>query len=982
MKTRTTSIVIRLLAVFILSITPLSAQKFWISNTTGAWGNAANWSTTSGGAGGAGAPLVWETVIFDNNGIGNCTIGANTTVAGWIVNPTYTGTITQGSNSLNITTATFSGGIFSGGTGPITVNNLTISGTNFTSTSNTLSVCNSLVFTSGTFNHNLGTVDINPTCSAGYTFTGSFVFYNLKYSVVFVNVPVNNPQLVLNDFTISSATGGSGALTLNSTIMVNNNLNFVGNSGLSLNGTDTIKVKKDISMSNMNIIGTGVVAMIGTTPQIYNGNSLRGFGTIPNLHIECNGVTFNNVVSFGYNFRHVSGTTNFTTSSTVHWNPLAGFVSTNSNIYGTMNFYKLYLFASWDNLTIHQTITVSDSTIIDLPGGLIPLTLNSPLMANGHVLIIGGYEMVLNGNNFNVRKNFIVNDNSTNAGGGTGTIRFDGSGNQLWDGTTALGQFELPNIIIDKTSGILSIKEFSDIQENWTYIQGLVDANSLGSTVEFDNNSATKFVNASGMSFDNVVVNSSEWNPLTLSSALDVDHDFTITNGGGIVTNNNNINVGDDWTNLNTNATSFVPGTGTVTFDGSNNAEIQMIRSSNRPFYRVVANNTAARISCDEITLFDPMRINNNLNLISGRILSTTANFVQLANGATTNLGNAASYINGPMRYIMGFSGTRTLNFPIGKADKHRPAILNPTHSSATSVTYTGEMFNSSAMALGYALPPTLTHVSYVRYWQIDRQAVANLNTCTATLYYGPDDVVTDPTNLSVAKNIGTGTSWFDMGGVGTAPVTGSITSIPFSTFSRFTLGNRIGGTNPLPVELLFFGAIPQNDQVKLNWTTATEINNDFFTIEKSRDGMAYETVETIEGAGNSNSIINYSTWDNNPYQGTSYYRLKQTDFDNSYKYSDPVSVNFNMPEEITVQVFPNPFTEDLNITVKGVTEEINMHIIDITGRVFYNTVIQPDENYYTTKIKSALFPAAGIYLLQLKYGEKTYITKLIFAQQ
>jgi hypothetical protein len=972
-------ILILITTILLFLSSSVTAQKYWVANSPGNWNNIANWSLTSGGPGGAPIPIATDNVIFDNNGIGNCNINTNATVVGLTVQAGYTGTISQNLSILNITTAILSGGVFIGGAAPIYANNFTISGTNFTSTNGTLTVCNSLIFSSGSFNHNSGTVKLSPTCGVGYTFTGNFIFYNLIYAVLYNNVSVNSPQTVLNNFTISSTTGGSGTLTLNSNINVNGNLNFVGTNGVSLSGSDTIKVKGNINMSNLTILGTGVVAMTGTIPQFYNGNTVRGSGTIPNLHIECNNVTFNNVVSFGYDFRYVSGTTNFSSSSIVYWNPLAGFTTTNSHIYGSMNFYKFYMYSSWDSLTINQPITVTDSTIINLPGA-INLTLNSSLTANGHVLAIGTDEMILDGNYFNIRKNFIINNNTTTQTmWGTGTVHFDGTGNQLWDGTSALGQFHLPNIRIDKTSGILTLKEYSNIEGHWTYMQGLVDANTLGSTVEFDNNSGIRWANSVGMSFDNVVVNSSQWGPLNLETDMDVDHDFTITSVGGLVTNSNNMTVGDDWTNQNASANSFLPGNGTVTFDGNNPTEIQMIKSNGRTFYRLVINNTGLRPSNDEITLIDPLRISYDFNLISGRVLSSTANYVQLGNATTTNLGNAISYINGPMRYNMGFAGTRLLNFPLGKGSIHRPAIVNPTHSNATLVTYTGEMFNSSAAALGYTLPPTLTYVSYVRYWQIDRQVVANLTTCKVTLYYGPDDVVTDPTNLSVAKTIGTGTTWFDMGGFGSAVGTGYITSIPFSTFSRFTLANRIGGSNPLPIELVAFDAQPENDAVKVAWTTATEINNDYFTIEKSRDGVKYETVATVDGAGNSNNTLNYHHWDNDPYKGVSYYRLKQTDFDNSCKYYDPVSVNLGVPVEIKVQVFPNPFTESLNIIIQGISEEILLSITDMSGKMLHSTVISPDTDLYTTKIKSEIFPAEGIYLLELNYADKKYVSKLIF---
>lgn len=107
-----------------------------------------------------------------------------------------------------------------------------------------------------------------------------------------------------------------------------------------------------------------------------------------------------------------------------------------------------------------------------------------------------------------------------------------------------------------------------------------------------------------------------------------------------------------------------------------------------------------------------------------------------------------------------------------------------------------------------------------------------------------------------------------------------------------FDVWTLVDESNPLPIELLRFAASCSNSEVTVTWTTASETNNDFFTVQRSADGTNFEDVTIVDGAGNSNSIINYSAKDYNPYGGTSYYRLKQTDFDGSSKYSEVVAVS------------------------------------------------------------------------------------------
>jgi len=118
----------------------------------------------------------------------------------------------------------------------------------------------------------------------------------------------------------------------------------------------------------------------------------------------------------------------------------------------------------------------------------------------------------------------------------------------------------------------------------------------------------------------------------------------------------------------------------------------------------------------------------------------------------------------------------------------------------------------------------------------------------------------------------------------------------------------------PLPIELLSFNTTEtSNHSVKIEWQTASEINNDYFTIERSKNGFEWEEIKRINGAGNSSSLLNYTTIDVSPYLGTSYYRLKQTDFDGRFSYSKIVAVNIESFN--TVLIYPNPTNDIITIT-------------------------------------------------------------------
>lgn len=133
-----------------------------------------------------------------------------------------------------------------------------------------------------------------------------------------------------------------------------------------------------------------------------------------------------------------------------------------------------------------------------------------------------------------------------------------------------------------------------------------------------------------------------------------------------------------------------------------------------------------------------------------------------------------------------------------------------------------------------------------------------------------------------------------------------------------------------LPIELEYFNADISGEFVKLSWKTSTELNNEFFTIEKSADGIQFIELKKIPGAGYSTNEINYSCTDENPLNGTSYYRLKQTDSDGINTYSELKSIE--RIADTDVLFFPNPFQN--NLTLKYHSEK--PLIIDIT---IFNTI-------------------------------------------
>ncbi len=345
------------------------------------------------------------------------------------------------------------------------------------------------------------------------------------------------------------------------------------------------------------------------------------------------------------------------------------------------------------------------------------------------------------------------------------------------------------------------------------------------------------------------------------------------------------------------NSGTYLGRTGNVTF---NTSGAQGIGGANvTTFYNLAINNS------NNITLNKAANVSNFLSMVSGKLITTAANVLTCLSGANANLGSSTSYVDGPLVHTWATAVSTTKTFPIGKSASFRPVVLTIKQSDAVSVTYRAEIINSSAMALPFTLPPTLAGVSNVRYVQFNRQAVANFTNGIIQMYYDVDDGVANKNTLQVAHDDGV-SQWQNFGGTATANWTGNITSALFTNFkSYFSLANPPGGGNPLPVELSSFNAKLENKNVNVTWVTQSEINSDYFTVERAKDNIHYSAIATIPAAGTTTVTHPYSFIDREPFHGTSYYRLKQTDFDGHVTYFRPASV-FNTDKKQFL-VYPNP---------------------------------------------------------------------------
>lgn len=167
----------------------------------------------------------------------------------------------------------------------------------------------------------------------------------------------------------------------------------------------------------------------------------------------------------------------------------------------------------------------------------------------------------------------------------------------------------------------------------------------------------------------------------------------------------------------------------------------------------------------------------------------------------------------------------------------------------------------------------------------------------------------------------------------------------------------------PLPIVLINFTGENSNSFNLLKWTTSSEINNDFFTLEKSQNAISFSEIGIINGAGNSNTTINYQFTDDNITNNTNYYRLKQTDFDGNYSYSNTIVLSSNLTENI----FYNPNSKQLEI---GDIKNGTITIYNLQGQIV--------KSIKSNNTNVSLNLSNGMYLISIQTETEVFSKKII----
>lgn len=241
--------------------------------------------------------------------------------------------------------------------------------------------------------------------------------------------------------------------------------------------------------------------------------------------------------------------------------------------------------------------------------------------------------------------------------------------------------------------------------------------------------------------------------------------------------------------------------------------------------------------------------------------------------------------------------------------------------------------------------------------WDLTGQGIATASQLRLLVDTDNDGLFNDETPIAGATSLGSNVYQF-----------AGVTAI--ANGRRFTLATTNIIQTPLPVKLVSFEASVSNGKVNLDWQTASEFNNDYFMLQRSTNGLSWEDFKRIKGAGNSDEYISYNAVDELPYNGTSYYRLKQVDFDGKYEYSIVERVNLVYQNT----VFPNPTVGNVILTRHLDDSNLDLDPIQVysaEGISVNDKVITKIISATQLEIDLSSLPA-GIYLIKTKTGSLT----------
>jgi 5-hydroxyisourate hydrolase-like protein (transthyretin family) len=476
-------------------------------------------------------------------------------------------------------------------------------------------------------------------------------------------------------------------------------------------------------------------------------------------------------------------------------------------------------------------------------------------------------------------------------------------------------------------------------------------------------NNGTLTVNGTSASINNQDIGTFN---IASGSTLDLNGSF-VNESASTLNIEGNLNVYQDFTN---NANMNLS-TGTISFVGTTDQTIGGTFTTN--FGTLTINKPTG-----DVLLNNDIEVSSTINLTSNDIILNNYDLT-FDDGVTINApGNNSSYIqvNGSGRVVQSFASAPSANItiPIGDdSDNYSPISFRL--NSATLGASPSVSFGVTATA-----HPNLeaTDAYIKRFWSFNETDISDPN-YNVSIQYVDADIVGDENTLIFGKY--SGTTW----SYSSVPATIATNTIIWNNVTSFSDGTGLKNPTPLPVELYRFTAdyLPETRNVAIKWITLSELQNDYFTLEKSRDGSLFMPLKQVDGAGNSSIMLEYNVEDDYPYTPITYYRLKQTDFDGTSEYSHITSATIEDNIKAQVQLYPNParVNEPIQIMIGGLLaySKVMVEIYNDGGQfILDHAQYVPETGKTTIEINTNNRLHSGTYIVLIKTKFETFKKQIV----
>jgi len=434
---------------------------------------------------------------------------------------------------------------------------------------------------------------------------------------------------------------------------------------------------------------------------------------------------------------------------------------------------------------------------------------------------------------------------------------------------------------------------------------------------------------------NNLTINDEIVRIMSANDQLYVHGDLLIENGTSELdmdeTTDGALFLYGNWTNQDDNA-AFVRGDGTVHLIGTADQTITTSDPSGiENFANVVVNKTSGTVinNCTQMTIDDNMDFQNG-------IVHTTAVFeLRFDVDATATNASNTSHVNGPAVKETSTSAATNFTFPIGKGG--RLGQLGIETTTFDGERFAAEYFNTIHSDVNNYNATELDHVSQIEYWDLDD--VLDLGTSArVTLHWGAHSNVVTMPSLRVAHYYteapNLSNQWESEGNTGTTGniTVGTVTSNVISTYSPFTLGDIVNQIS-LPLDLLAFDAKKVETAAQLDWMVADEEVHTTYIVERSIDGINFETRGEIEGT----LSTHYGWLDIVPVTGTNYYRLRI--IENGVTRYSTIRVIVFEPTTTGITVYPSPVRDLLTVELGTINKRsVTIEVYDVLGHLLIST--------------------------------------------